>query len=308
VQPLVGGIYTADAEKLSIRAALPRFVEMERRHGSLIRGLRRQPDGGSAQAGSGARYSMFVAPREGISSLVDALAARLPPGTVELNRKVDRLERGPAGWLVHGSGDPQPRCFDAAIVTTPAPQAARLLEKVDARAADDLSCIPYAGCAIALVGYRREQIGHPLDGFGFVVPEMERRRILACSFSSQKFPGRAPAECVLLRIFVGGAQHPEMSELPDDRLRTLVMEELRDLLKARGEPMLFEVVRWHAAMPQYHLGHCERVERIERAVAALPGLALAGNAYHGVGIPDCIHSGELAAERILQVSIMAGGG
>ena len=135
------------------------------------------------------------------------------------------------------------------------------------------------------------------DGFGFVVPKIERRRILACSFSSRKFPGRAPDGCVLLRVFLGGAQQPEMVELPEEELRTIVLEELGELLGATGEPQLFQVVRWRQAMPQYHLGHLERVARIEQAVAALPGLELAGNAYRGVGIPDCIKSGEQAAER-----------
>jgi oxygen-dependent protoporphyrinogen oxidase len=274
---------------------------MERRHGSLIRGLRRQAaNGAQADAGSGARYSMFVAPRDGLSSLVEAIAARLPPGTLELNRPVERLVRRQSEWAVQVTGESQPREFAAVIVAVPAPQAARIVVGVDPELAADLGNIPYAGCAIALAGYRREQIGHALDGFGFVVPESENRRILACSFSSQKFPGRAPAGRVLLRIFLGGARHPEMNELDDGRVRAIVMEELADLLSARGEPELFQVVRWQGAMPQYHLGHVERVERIEHRVAALPGLALAGNAYRGVGIPDCIHSGGQAAQRVLE--------
>jgi oxygen-dependent protoporphyrinogen oxidase len=185
------------------------------------------------------------------------------------------------------------------VVAAPAPQAAKLLAPVDVELGRDLGRIPYAGCVIALVGYRREQIGHALDGFGFVVPEIERRRILACSFSSNKFPDRAPEGHVLLRVFVGGARHPELLALDDADLRRLVCEELHELLQARGEPTLFEIRRWTSAMPQYHLGHRDLVARIESQVAAIAGLALAGNAYRGVGIPDCIHSGELAAERIV---------
>lgn len=300
VQPLVGGIYTADAEKLSIQATLLRFVDMERQHGGLIRALREQAKASANEENAaGARYSMFVAPRAGLTSLVEALAARLPTGTVRLNSPVERLERASDGqWIVRQVGG-ESELFDAVIVAAPAPQAANLLERVDGELSGDLARIPYAGCAIALVGYRRDQIDHALDGFGFVVPEIENRRILACSFSSNKFPGRAPDDHVLLRVFVGGARHPELLALDDADLRGLVCEELHDLLHTHGEPTLFEVRRWNSAMPQYHLGHRDLVARIESRVMAIPGLALAGNAYRGVGIPDCIHSGEIAAERIV---------
>jgi oxygen-dependent protoporphyrinogen oxidase len=188
--------------------------------------------------------------------------------------------------------------YDGLILATPAHAAAKLLEGVDAPLAADLRGIPYAGCAIVLIGYWREQIAHALDGFGFVVPQIENRRILAASISSNKFPGRAPERCVLLRVFVGGARHPELVEHSEEQLRTIVLDELRAILSTQGEPLLFRVIRWRNAMPQYHVGHTELVKRIEARAAALSGLALAGNAYHGVGIPDCIHSGELAAEAL----------
>jgi oxygen-dependent protoporphyrinogen oxidase len=296
VQPLVGGIYTADAEKLSIRATLSRFVEMEQRHGSLIRALRKQSSTDGDAEAAGARYSMFVAPRDGMSSLVETLTARLPADCIRLNARVESVQRLADGrWL---AGSPEP--FDAVIVATPSHQAAKLLAGHDETLARHLESIPYAGCAIALVGYRRQDIGHPLDGFGFVVPEIEMRRILACSFSSNKFPGRAPDGQVLLRVFVGGARHPEHLELGDEQLRRIVIEELTELLSIGGEPTLFAIARWASAMPQYHLGHCELVNQIEAIAAATPGLALAGNAYRGVGIPDCIHSGEQAAEKIMR--------
>ena len=300
VQPLVGGIYTADAEKLSIQAALPRFVDMERQYGSLMRGTRaaKQSSNGDALA-AGARYGSFVAPRDGLSSLVERLAAQLSAGVVALNSPVAALQRRDDAWEVSVAGAGA-ELFTAVIVAAPAPAAARLLQSVDADLAAELDRIPYAGCAIALVGYRRDQIAHPLDGFGVVVPEIESRRILAASFSSLKFPGRAPDDSVLIRVFIGGARHPKMVDLPDDALRQIVVEELTSLLGVRGEPTLFQVCRWHNAMPQYHLGHGALVQRIEERMANLSGLELAGNAYHGVGIPDCIHSGEQAAERIVQ--------
>lgn len=301
VQPLVAGIYTADADRLSLAAALPRFREMERQHGSLIRAARfEKKRGPSADSqASGARYSLFVAPRAGMASLVEAIERRLPEGCVRLNSPVDRLtQRSEDGWDVLVAGKQEPERFSGVIVAVPAPQAAKLLKSVDDQLAAELAEIPYAGSAIALVGYRREQIAHALDGFGFVVPEIEHRKILAASFSSVKFDGRAPEGRVLIRVFFGGAGHPEMVDLPEEELRKIVCRELAELLGANGEPELFRVCRWGGKMPQYHVGHVERVRRIETCAGALPHFALAGNAYHGVGVPQCIHSGEQAAERV----------
>jgi oxygen-dependent protoporphyrinogen oxidase len=302
VQPLVAGIYTADAERLSLAAALPRFREMERRHGSLIRAARfeARERGASADAqASGARYSLFVAPREGLASLVEAIARRLPAGCVRLNSSVERLAALPGGgWDLFIAGQAEPQTFSALIVAAPAPRAAQLLKGVDDALAADLAEILYAGSAIALAGYRREQIARPLDGFGFVVPEIEHRQILAASFSSVKFAGRAAEDRMLFRVFLGGSGRPDLVQAPDDALRKIVTGELGELLGARGEPELFQVCRWGGKMPQYHVGHVELVRRIENRANHLPNFALAGNAYHGVGIPQCIHSGEQAAARV----------
>jgi oxygen-dependent protoporphyrinogen oxidase len=298
-QPLVAGIYTADPEKLSMQAALPRFVDMEQRYGSLYRGMRHELKTRGALE-SGARYGLFVTPRQGLSSLIDALAARLPQGCVRLNQTVNRITREENNrWSIHIHGDSSPWTCDAVIVAVASHYAASLLRTVDSRLAHDLERIEYAGCVIALTGYRREDIAHPLDAFGFVVPEVEGRPILAGSFASVKFEGRAPREHVLLRIFIGGAMHADLHELDDAQIRHLVQKELVELLGTRGEPVLFRVARWNQAMPQYHVGHVELVDCIERRVSRLPNLALAGSAYRGVGIPHCVQSGETAAERIV---------
>jgi len=315
VQPLVGGIYTADAEKLSLAATLPRFLEMEREHGSLIRAALKQRkaaargsrNGKQHGAGeSGARYSLFLAPRLGMSQLINALAARLGERVILRQAPVVKLERssGPeshAPWTVHYRQDDQALSYeaDAVIVALPAYHAARLLEPLDAPLAGLLNEIPYAGSAIVSLGYRRDQVRHPLDGFGFVVPAIERRDILAGSFSSVKFAGRAPDDCVLIRVFLGGSSHPHLVEAPEAELRAITERELKELLGVTGEPQVCHVTRWTRRMPQYHLGHLERVARIEAAVANHPGLALAGSAYRGVGIPDCIRSAEAAAHAIL---------
>jgi len=308
VQPLVGGIYTADPEKLSLAATLPRFLEMEREHGGLIRAARArakvQASGVRVQeiGGSGARYSMFVTPREGLSSLIEAIAARLPEGCIRFNTAVQRIERIGEKWRVHVDSTGTVGLstdFDALIIATPTAAAAKLLEFTDAALARELRPIEYAGSAVVALGYDRSQIEHPMNRFGFVVPAIERRRILSASFSSVKFPGRAPVGKELIRVFLGGALQPEMMELSDEQLRRTAEEELRELLGIAGSPCLSLVFRWPASMPQYHLGHLARNARIKERLAGLPGLALAGNAYEGVGIPQCVRSGEEAAEKIV---------
>lgn len=310
VQPLVGGIYTADAEQLSLAATLPRFLEMERQHGGLIRAARKEAasqaaknsegkNGGPRQ--SGARYSLFVTPRDGLSSLVEAIVARLPPGAVRLGTPVSKVVRGEQGWEVQvANPDSGSQTFDGAIVATPAPVASRQLQPLDAELAASLAGIPYAGAAVVSLGYDRRQIGHALDGFGFVVPEVEGLRILACSFSSVKFAGRAPEGKALLRVFIGGAKRPDLVTLSDAELAQIVASELTPLLSLTGEPELVRVGRYPGAMPQYHVGHLDRVATIEAQAARHAGLELCGNAYRGVGIPDTTTSGEAAAERLIR--------
>jgi protoporphyrinogen/coproporphyrinogen III oxidase len=311
IQPLIGGIYTADPSQLSMQATLPQFVEMERKAGSLIAGVRRQKSGAGFQpaqkTGSGARYGMFLAPRDGMQCLVDAIAAKLPPEVVRLNTRVERISRttDDSRWRIEFAGQ-APQEFDSVILAAPAPVSGKLLAGIDAELSRLVSGIPQAGCNVALLGFRRDQIAHPLDGFGFVVPTIENRRIIAGSFSSVKFPGRAPEGKVLLRVFIGGALQPELLSLQDAETCDLVLAELRDLLGVSGEPEFCDIAHWHGAMPQYHVGHLEKVRQIEERAAAIPGLALAGNSFHGVGVPFCIHDGEQAAERTMEAMLPAG--
>ena len=300
VQPLVGGIYTADPALLSMQAALPRFLELEAKHGSLIRAARqmRGTEKATAQQSSGARYGLFVAPRGGMGRIAEALTAKLPDDCVHLNAPVVALSHTSHGWEVT-TDDGTHAEFDAVVLALPAPHASRLLQNVDTELAAELGKIHYSGASIALSGYELQQIEHPLDSFGFVVPEIERKNILAASFSSRKFPGRAPDGCVLIRTFLGGALKPQLVDLPEAELRAIVGRELGELLKIHGKPHLFQLQRWRGAMPQYHLGHVDLVARIQARTARLPGLTLAGNAYAGVGLPQCVRSGREAAERLL---------
>jgi oxygen-dependent protoporphyrinogen oxidase len=300
VQPLVGGIYTSDPERLSLRATIPRFLEMEQKHGSVIRAARRQRASEDGKT-SGARYGLFAAPREGISTILEALAERVAAaGRIRLNTAVQALSRsGERGWqmtLADGVAEE----FDSVILAVRAYQAAALIAPWDAAAAGLLREIEYASSAIVVTAHPLADVRHPLDAFGLVVPAIEGRRVIAVSFASRKFPGRAPDGHVLLRTFVGGALQPEMMRHSDEELIAIVREELGELLGVAGREEFAFVARYERAMPQYHVGHVTRVARIADLMEGHPGLALAGNAYEGVGIPDCIHSGERAAERILK--------
>lgn len=297
-QPLVGGIYTADPARLSLAATMPRFIDMERRHRSVILAMRRQAKAAS-QNDSGARWSLFASFVDGMQTLVDALARRLPEGSVRLGAQVTALTRTAEGrWrLALAGGDAVES--DHIVLTPPAFVVAEWLRAHDAVLADALAGIRYASSAIVTLAYAREQIRHPLDGFGFVVPAVEGRSIIAGSFSSVKYAGRAPAGQVLLRVFAGGVLAEHLATLPDAELVATARRELEELLGVQGAPSLVRVGRHRRAMPQYELGHLARVAAIEVAVGRLGGLALAGSAYRGVGVPDCIHSGERAVDALL---------
>lgn len=292
--PLVSGIYTGDPERLSIAATMPRFHEVEAEHRSIILGLRRSAQ---ARGVAGARYGLFVSHRDGMGALVDALAARLPDSAVQLRSRVERMERAGGTWRLHLGGTSIDA--DAIVLACPAHTAGGLVATSDPLLADTLRSIVHASSAIVTLGVRARDLPHGLPGFGFVVPAVDRRDILACTFSSRKWPGRAPEGFELVRAFVGGVRRPEMVERDDDALIATARGELGRYLGLTGEPVLARVDRWRHAMPQYDVGHAARVAVIETRVAALPRLALAGNAYRGVGIPDCVRSGETAADAVL---------
>jgi protoporphyrinogen/coproporphyrinogen III oxidase len=305
-QPMVGGIYTADPEKLSLRATMPRFLEMEYTHRSVIRAMykkrRTQPKEESSGV-SGPRYSMFLSFDEGMQVLTDNLSSKLYPGTIRTGVRISTLSRGPGDqWtLASAAGDSWQA--DAVVIALPAYGAADLLEDTNRELALELNTIPYASTATMNVAFRRKDIQHPLNGFGFVVPFTESRNILACSFSSVKFAGRAPEDYVLLRAFAGGALQPEVFALDDEALISAVLQDLKELLGTTAGPLFTHIERWKQSMPQYHIGHLDHVKKIKELAAAIPGLQLAGNAYHGAGIPDCIRSGETAAMNIFQQAL-----
>ena len=295
-QPMVGGIYTADPETLSLRATLPRFLDMEREHRSLILAMLRKT---RAQSGtSGARYSLFLSFDQGMGVLVNALEQKLTQLDLRTNTEVQSLSRTAASWIIQTANGATLEA-DAVCLALPAYKAAELLQEISQPLASDLKQIKYASTATINLAYRRAAIQHSLDGFGFVVPFIEKRSLIACSFSSVKFADRAPRDHVLLRAFVGGALQPDMFALDEDEMLKRVENDLRELLAITEKPLFTEVSKWKNSMPQYEVGHLDRVQSIENDVAQLPRVTLAGNAYRGAGIPDCIRSAEAAAERLV---------
>jgi len=313
VQPLAAGIWTADPARLSMAAACPEFFAMEIRDGSLWAGEQKR---GRAAAGApqaaGARYGQFLTLASGMETLPRRLADQLVARGVQfMTASATGLQQRPddvwevslsavvGGKEIAGAVSlPTTIEADAVIVAVPSTKAAELLRPCDSTLATALAAIEYAGSAIVSLGFAREDVAHPLDAAGVVVPRREGRRILAVSFSSQKFPGRAPEGSVLMRTFVGGALDPETAALDDGRLLPLVLAELRDVLGVRGTPRLVQIDRWRGAMPQYTVGHADRVATIQRLVATHRGLAMAGAAYEGVGIPQVIASGQAAAASL----------
>lgn len=295
-EPLVGGIYTGDAGQLSAEAAIPYFVELERRHGSLIRGLNRER--GRYTAG-GARYSLFATLSMGLSGLVDALASSLQSERIMLGVPARQVVKtGENNWLI-GREDGAQLEADGLIMALPARQAARLLTGVNRSLCDKLAAIESASSAVINFLFASSQIACPPDGFGFVVPASEGSNILAASFVSKKFANRAPQDMVMARIFIGGALAPQLLAKSDADLIDLALADLAKYIEVTGLPARSWLERWPESMPQYRLHHKERVAQIKEQVRELEGLALAGNCYDGVGIPDCVYSAEQAVKVVL---------
>jgi oxygen-dependent protoporphyrinogen oxidase len=304
--PLLAGIYAGSLDQMSLLATFPRLRELERQYGGLIRGSLAQRKAMRQTAGH-TRHppaAMFMAPRDGMAEIVEALSARLDRVTLLRGREVQRVvphgdgRAVPPSYAVHMPGGP-PLQADGVVFATPAHMTARLVEAFHPSLAASLREIPYVSTATISLAYRRSDVPHPLDGFGFLVGRREARRIMAATWTSSKFAARAPADHVLMRSFVGGAEHEALVSLDDAALIQLVREELGGIMGISAAPLLARVYRWERANPQYRVGHLERVSALEGMLAPYRGLFLTGSAYRGVGVPDCIHRGTLAAERVI---------
>lgn len=296
-QPMIGGIYTSDAENLSLKSTFPRFLEMEKTHGSIIKALRAQKKQAAetSQDTSGPRYSLFLSFRSGMQTLVDTLAETVS-SSIKLNARVEQIQQNTdgTGWQVSLAAG-ETLNSELLCIALPAIQTSTLVESISNPLAAKLNTIPYASSATVNLAFHRADITHPLDGMGFVVPATENLSVIGCSFSSVKFKNRAPEKQVLLRAFVG----EPTAKRSETELIQLCQTDLTPLLGIKEAPQFATVSKHTQAMAQYQVGHQEVVNDIERLTSKLQGLALAGNGYRGIGIPDCIRSGEAAAISLL---------
>ena len=292
--PLLSGVYGGDAAKLSARAVLPRFVEMEEKYGSLSRAMLAAHKKMVSMTSKHPPKPLFTSLKDGMQQMVDAIVARLDPARLRLRRHVRRVYPENGGWRVSIElGEDE--LYDSLILATPANVAGVLLDGVDQSLSQDLLDMTYSSSVTVTLGYYKSQLTKLPPGFGFLVPRSEGTRMLACTFVHNKFPHRAPADKGILRCFLGGARDEAVLGLNDDEMLETVQRELRQIVKLDVRPIFARVYRWREAMAQYEPGHIARVQNIEKRVAGIPGLAIAGNAYHGIGVPDCIRGGMEAA-------------
>ena len=296
--PLLSGIYGGDASQLSVRAVLPRFADMEAKHGSLGRAMLSARKKTRAASKESAR-PLFTSLRDGMQQMVDALIASLDADAVKTSVPVEQLARELNRWTV--SAGYQTDQFDAVIVATPTPAAALVLQGTDETLSRELREIQYSSSVTVTLGYDDTVRRALPPGFGFLVPRSAGRRMLAATFAHNKFPHRAPADRALIRCFLGGSRDEQILQSGEKEVVQIVRDELEQIVGSalHTEPLFARVYKWRGAMAQYSVGHLERVERIESLRLRHPGLALAGNGYSGIGVPDCVRSGAEAASKIL---------
>jgi protoporphyrinogen/coproporphyrinogen III oxidase len=294
--PLLSGVYGGEASQLSVRAVLPRFADMESKHGSLGRAMLSARRKMGAMAKTPAR-PLFSSLKDGMQQMVDALVARLDANSLKTSVPVQSVIRQNNGWTI--SAGYQTDHFDAVIIAIPTHAAAAVLQAADENLARDLGEIQYSSSVTVSLGYDEKVRASLPPGFGFLVPRSEDRRMLAATFVHNKFPHRAPDNRAIVRCFLGGARDEQILQVSEAGILEIVRGELRQIIALNAEPLFARVYKWKSAMAQYSVGHLERLQRIESLRQKLPGLALAGNGYNGIGVPDCVRSGAEAAGKIL---------
>jgi protoporphyrinogen/coproporphyrinogen III oxidase len=305
LEPLMAGIYAGDAEQMSLRATFPRFFELEQQHGSIVRGMMAAKQSALSTASSQPRRTMFVSLKHGLTELVTALTTRLTEQGVELRvgARVDalRVRSHELGRWMYDLilQDGSALSAESVVLATPAYVSADLLRPLTPIAGGLLDLIPYASTATIAMAFPRT-LTSAIEGFGFIIPRTEQRHLIAATWTSLKWPHRAPSDQLLVRCYVGGVGREDILQREDQALVATVREELAGICGIRAEPSYAEVNRWWKAMPQYTIGHLDRLRQLDAAVSRYPGLILTGAAYRGVGIPDCIRDGALAAEHVIR--------
>ncbi|KXK04503.1 MAG: Protoporphyrinogen oxidase [Nitrospirae bacterium] len=307
MEPLMAGIYAGDAEQMSLRATFPRFYELEQAYGSVIRGMMAARRARGQQAsGEGPQHTMFVTLKNGLADLVEALAARIGQvgGVLKAGVQAEalRVRSTHAGRWKYDviCGDGTALAADALVLATPAYISAELIRPLTPLAAGLMDMIPYASTATISLVYDGKAVGDRLEGFGFVVPRIEGRDLIAATWTSLKWPHRAPLSEVSVRCYLGGVGREAILQRDDEALIRCVRDDLASIVGLQASPHYVEVNRWHRAMPQYTIGHLDRLTQLETALSRFGGLAVTGAAYRGVGIPDCIRDGTETATRMLR--------
>lgn len=301
IDPMASGVFAGDPHRMSLKSCFPRIYELESRYGSLIRGMirlqieARRRGGSGPGAGPGGKLTSFA---DGMGAMTGRLAEQLG-ARVRLATPVAAIEPAGGRFLVHTESGPAEEA-ECVVLAAPAFRQAQILQSLDGELADLLRGIEYPPVAVVCLGFAARDVAGRLDGFGFLVPGSEGRRILGTVFDSSVFPGRAPKGSVLLRTLVGGARFAELAQLPDAQLLDAVRGELKDVLGIAGEPMFAQIHRHQHAIPQYHIGHARRLEAIATTLRGHPGLVLTGNAFRGVSLNDCIENAWRVADALIE--------
>ena len=300
-EPLVAGIHAGMPETMGLKSTFPRFLQIEEEYGSLIKGMlaRRKMALQWAKKG-GPKRTMFLTLKAGLGEWVDCLRGKIGDEVISLKRRVMKVKRTEKGNYQIQLSSGTSLETDAVILATPAFITAKMVEEIDPKLSEILLTIPYVSSATVSLAYRRSQIRHPLDGFGFIIPRKEKRKIMASTWTSVKFNYRAPENHVLLRAFIGGANNEQLVSLDDDEMLRIIREELKDIMGVEGDPILTKIYRWEKSMPQYLVGHLEKVARMEERTNLQPGLFLTGCAYKGIGISDSVHDAEIIADKTVE--------
>jgi len=300
-EPMLAGIYASDPETMSIHSTFPMFVQTEKKYRSLILGMLARKRQMLTQKPGNTRqpFSLFMTLKNGLGEMVDAVIERSPDVSFRANAKVQGVTKHESAWRV-ALDDGETIDADAVIFATPAKLSADFLQPFAPKVAELLYRIKYVSTATVTLAYRKEGFSHPLNGFGFVVPRTEGRKILACTWTSSKFPHRAPEGYVMLRCFVGGALKEDLAEQNEEAIAAMVKKELADLMGIHQDPEICKVFHNKKSNVQYRVGHAGLIDSVQKELHAFPGLFLTGSAYTGIGIPDCIQNGTRTAESAIQ--------
>lgn len=308
-EPLVAGIHAGSPETMSLKSTFPRFIELEQQYGSLILGMYQRmrsynkAAAASAKSGDKPKYTMFMTLKEGMGGMIETLRSQVGEASIILGQSVVKITKaalegsGQTNYQVHMDGENAIQA-QAVVLATPAFVTSTILGGMDKELSEQLLTIPYISTATISLAYQSSQLSHPLNGFGFVIPRKEQRKIMASTWSSVKFPNRAPEEKTLIRCFVGGVNSENLVSMDDNGLETMVKNELRDIMGVKAEPLFTRIYRWEKSMPQYIVGHEAKISGIEAKVGKYPGLFLAGSAYNGIGISDCVRYAKEIAKQV----------